>query len=156
MAFLIFFTVVCLIGSLAVDQQRTFEGFRRGLNMFLNVLPALLLILILVSVMLYLIPEPLIIESLGKRSGVLGVLIAALVGAIALIPPFIAFPLAGILLGKGVSYTVVAVFVTSLIMVGFVTLPIEFRYFGKKAALWRNGLSLIAAIVIGVLIGFFL
>jgi hypothetical protein len=51
---------------------------------------------------------------------------------------------------------VVAVFVTSLIMVGFVTLPLEIRYFGKKAALLRNALSLIAAIIIGGLIGLFL
>ncbi len=153
---MILFTVVCLAVSLVVDQRKTMTGVKRGLDMFLNVLPALLAILALVSVALYLVPEPLIIEFLGRRSGVLGVLIAAAVGAIALIPPFIAFPLANILHSKGVSYSVVAVFVTSLIMVGFVTLPLEIRYFGKKAALLRNALSLIAAIIIGGLIGLFL
>ena len=156
MQILIFISVVCLILSLAVDQRKTFEGIKRGLKMFLNLLPALLIVLILVSVFLYLVPDKTIIKLLGAKSGVIGVAIAAAVGSIALIPAFIAFPLAKILLVKGVSYTVVAVFITTLIMVGVLTLPIEFKYFGKKAAIMRNVLSFFGAIIVGLLIGLFL
>jgi uncharacterized membrane protein YraQ (UPF0718 family) len=123
--------------------------------MFLTLLPALLTVLILVSVFLYLVPDKTIVKLLGARSGILGVMIAA-VGSIALIPAFIAFPLAKILLVKGVSYTVVAVFITTLIMVGVLTLPIEFKYFGKKAAIMRNVLSFLGAVIVGLLIGLFL
>jgi len=156
MQILIFISVVCLILSLAVDQRKTFEGIKRGLKMFLNLLPALLIVLILVSVFLYLVPDKTIIKLLGAKSGVMGVVIAAAVGSIALIPAFIAFPLAKILLVKGVSYTVVAVFITTLIMVGVLTLPVEFKYFGKKAAIMRNVLSFFGAIIVGLLIGLFL
>jgi len=156
MQILIFISVVCLILSLAVDQRKTFEGIKRGLKMFLNLLPALLIVLILVSVFLYLVPDKTIIKLLGAKSGVMGVVIAAAVGSIALIPGFIAFPLAKILLVKGVSYTVVAVFITTLIMVGVLTLPVEFKYFGKKAAIMRNVLSFFGAIIVGLLIGLFL
>jgi len=142
--------------SLVFDQRKTFEGIKRGLKMFLNLLPALLTVLILVSVFLYLVPDKTIIKLLGAKSGVIGVAIAAAVGSIALIPAFIAFPLAKILLVKGVSYTVVAVFITTLIMVGVLTLPIEFKYFGKKAAIMRNVLSFFGAIIVGLLIGLFL
>jgi len=156
MQILIFISVVCLILSLAVDQRKTFEGIKRGLKMFLNLLPTLLIVLILVSVFLYLVPDKTIIKLLGAKSGVMGVVIAAAVGSIALIPAFIAFPLAKILLVKGVSYTVVAVFITTLIMVGVLTLPVEFKYFGKKAAIMRNVLSFFGAIIVGLLIGLFL
>jgi uncharacterized membrane protein YraQ (UPF0718 family) len=156
MQILIFISVVCLILSLVVDRRKTFEGIKRGLKMFLNLLPALLTVLILVSVFLYLVPDKTIIKLLGAKSGVIGVAIAAAVGSIALIPAFIAFPLAKILLVKGVSYTAVAVFITTLIMVGVLTLPIEFKYFGKKAAIMRNVLSFFGAIIVGLLIGLFL
>ena len=156
MQILILFSVACLVLSLAVDQRKTFEGIKRGLKMFLNLLPALLIVLILVSVFLYLVPDKTIIKLLGAKSGVIGVAIAAAVGSIALIPGFIAFPLAKILLVKGVSYTVVAVFITTLIMVGVLTLPVEFKYFGKKAAIMRNVLSFLGAIIVGLLIGLFL
>jgi uncharacterized membrane protein YraQ (UPF0718 family) len=156
MQILIFISVACLVLSLAVDQRKTFEGIKRGLKMFLTLLPALLTVLILVSVFLYLVPDKTIVKLLGAKSGTMGIAIAALVGAIALIPGFIAFPLAKILLVKGVSYQVVAVFITTLIMVGVLTLPIEFKYFGKKAAIMRNVLSLFGAIIVGLLIGLFL
>ena len=156
MQILIFISVVCLILSLAVDQRKTFEGIKRGAGMFMNLLPALLTVLILVSVFLYLVPDKTIIKLLGAKSGVIGVAIAAAVGSIALIPGFIAFPLSKILLGKGVSYMVVAVFITSLMMVGVLTLPVEFKYFGKKAAIMRNVLSFLGAIIVGILIGVFM
>ena len=156
MQILILISIVCLILSFIVDRRKTYEGIKRGLKMFLNLLPALLIVLILVSVFLYLVPDKTIVKLLGAKSGTMGIAIAALVGAIALIPGFIAFPLAKILLVKGVSYQVVAVFITTLIMVGVLTLPIEFKYFGKKAAIMRNVLSLFGAIIVGLLIGLFL
>jgi hypothetical protein len=39
-------------------------------------------------------------------------------------------------------------------MVGIITLPAEFRYLGVKAAILRNALSLVAAIVVALLMGF--
>ena len=54
---------------------------------------------------------------------------------------------------QGATYAVVAVFMTTMMMVGVVTLPLEIKYFGKKAAIARNILNLIAAITIGILMG---
>ncbi len=42
---------------------------------------------------------------------------------------------------------------TTLMMVGVVTLPLEIKYFGKKASIARNALNLIAAIIIGIVMG---
>jgi uncharacterized membrane protein YraQ (UPF0718 family) len=153
---LIITVALCLMVSLIANVDKTFRGITRGIKMFLGILPALLLVLILVSVFLYLVPDRTIIILLGKRNDIFGTLIAALVGAIALIPGFVAFPLAKILLDRGVSYSVIAVFITTLVMVGIITLPMEIKYFGKKAAIMRNVLSFIGALIIGALMGMFL
>lgn len=121
--------------------------------LLLKLLPSFLSIIILVSVFLGLIPQETLIAYLGKESGMLGMAIAALLGSIALIPGFIAYPLGAMLLRNGVSYAVIAVFITTLMMVGVLTLPIEIKYFGVKASLLRNGLSLIGALLIGIIIG---
>ena len=146
-------TTVTLLISFIADKGKTRQGIIKGIKMFLGVLPSILNILALVSVVLYLIPNETIIKWLGKDSGVLGVVTASVIGSIALIPGFIAFPLSAILLKSGVSYRVLAVFITTLMMVGVLTLPLETKYFGMKTALLRNGMSFIGAIVIGLLIG---
>src|SRR3989339_1231855 len=151
MQILIAITVICIFLSLAVDQKITIEGITRGLKMFFDLLPSLLTVLALVSVFLYLVPDETIILLLGSKSGAMGIAIAAMVGSIDIIPAFIAFPIAKILMVKGVSYPVVAVFITTLIMVGVLTLPIEIKYFGKKAALMRNGFGFFGALIVGLL-----
>jgi len=110
----------------------------------------------LVSVFLYLVPKETLSNLLGKNSGVTGFVIAALLGSVSLIPMYITYPLAGILLKSGVSYRVLAVFITTLMMVGVLTLPLESKYFGWKVAVLRNVLSFIGAIIVGLIIGLFL
>jgi len=124
--------------------------------MFLGLLPTVLNVLILVSIFLFLIPQETIIRLLGKNSGALGMMIAAVIGSISLIPAFISYPLASILIKSGVSYRVVAIFITTLLMVGVLTLPIEAKFFGLKVSIMRNTLSFIGALVIGLIIGIFL
>jgi len=68
----------------------------------------------------------------------------------------VAFPLAALLLKSGVGYAVVAVFITTLMMVGVLTLPLEIRFFGRRVALLRNGLSFIGALIVGALIKVFM
>ena len=107
----------------------------------------------MIAVVLFFIPDSLIVNYLGAGSGWLGFAIAAVIGSITLIPGFISYPLAATLLKQGATYAVVAVFMTTMMMVGIVTMPLEIKYFGKKAAMLRNFFNFIAAIIIGVLIG---
>jgi len=149
-------TIAAVLASLLFDRRRTWAGIRTGIRMFLSILPDIIVVLIAASVLLALAPQSVIVRLLGRESGPAGIATAAIVGSIALIPGFVAFPLAAVLHQSGVSLDVIAVFITTLMMVGIVTLPIERRYFGWKVALYRNGLSLVGAIVVGLLMGLFL
>jgi len=153
---LIIFTAGCLIFSLIANRYKTWNGIRKGMTMFLKLLPVLIIMLVLVSVALFLIPNETLIKYIGEGSGIKGWVTAALIGSIALIPGFIAYPLCGILIDNGVAYSVIAVFITTLMMTGFLTLPVEVKFFGWKVSVIRNLASLVAALFIGLIMGFFL
>lgn len=156
MIILLILTFILVIMSFIADRGKTVSGIKKGLKMFLGLLPMVLNVLILVSIFLYLVPKETLTNLLGKNSGVLGMGIAAVLGSVALIPMFITYPLAAILLKSGVSYQVLAVFITTLLMVGVLTLPVEIKYFGLKVSVIRNVLSFIGALIIGLVIGIFL
>jgi len=156
MKILLSLTIVLLMISFFSDRKKTIAGIKRGFKMFLGILPTMLNVLILVSIFLFLVPKETLIKLLGKGSGITGFMIAAVLGSISLIPGFIAFPLAAILLKNGAAYNIVAVFITTLMMVGILTLPIEIKYFGVRVSILRNALSFIGALIIGLIIGVFL
>ncbi|MCA1747341.1 MAG: permease, partial [Bacteroidales bacterium] len=126
---------------------------KKGLFMFLKILPTIISVVIIVSIILYLIPEQKLTSWFGQESGVMGYIAAALVGSVSLIQGFIAYPLAGVLVEAGVGYPVIAIFITTLMMVGIMTIPVEARYFGMKVALVRNSLAFVFALAVGLTMG---
>lgn len=138
------------------DRNKTKMALKKAWKSFENILPQFLSILIIIGLALAILSPETITVLLGTRSGVWGVLGAAMIGSITLIPGFVAFPLAAALLKNGAGYMQIAAFVSTLMMVGIVTLPLEIKTFGKRAAMIRNisafVFSLIAALVIGTVL----
>jgi len=146
---IIILTLILTIISFVFDKKKTLKGVKKGAMMFLKILPTLISVIILVSVVLYLVSDEVLMEYLGKDAGIGAYISAALIGSVSIIPGFIAYPLASILLKTGVSFSVLSVFITTLKMVGVLTIPIEARFFGFKVAIIRNTLSFIGAILVG-------
>ena len=121
-----------LLASLLKDRGKTAKALKKALKAFEGILPQFLVVLILVAVTLAVLDTATIARYLGNGSGIWGVLIAALVGAITLIPGFVAFPAAAALLHGGAGATQIAAFVSSLMMVGVVTLPMEMKYTSER------------------------
>ena len=140
---------ICLLGSYLKNREKTGIAMKKAVKAFENILPQFLVVFLLVAMGMAVLDPETISLVLGKNSGVFGVLAASLIGAITLIPGFVAFPAAAALLHGGAGATQIAAFVSSLMMVGVVTLPLEIQFFGKRAAFLRNllayGFSLIAA-----------
>jgi uncharacterized membrane protein YraQ (UPF0718 family) len=130
-------------------------AFRIAFKMFLNILPAFLTMLILISITLFLLPDELITASLGGDNKFISLLIASAIGSITVMPGFVAFPLCGILLGKGVLYMILSAFTTSLMMVGVLSYPVEKQYFGAKVTIIRNIMGLSTALLVAVITGLF-
>lgn len=155
MALLYIITGLALLISVLVSREKTLNAVKIGLKKFLNILPAFISMLIAVSVILYLIPDRTIIRYLGNENLFLGVLAASLLGSVTLMPGFIAFPLSGILLSKGVAYMVLSAFTTTLMMVGVMTYPIEKEYFGVKVTILRNIISVGIAVFVALMTGLY-
>jgi uncharacterized membrane protein YraQ (UPF0718 family) len=149
-------TGVALLASLIASRRKTLQALKIAARRFIKILPAFLIMLILVSTVLFLVPDKVISDYLGNNNNTfLAVLIASFFGSITLMPGFIVFPLCGILLEKGVEYMVLAAFTTTLMMVGILTYPIEKEYFGAKVTIIRNTISLLIALAVAVMIGIF-
>jgi uncharacterized membrane protein YraQ (UPF0718 family) len=144
-----------VIISFMISREKTFKALRIAYKRFAKILPAFLTMLILVSVVLFLIPEELISTYLGGNNRYAGVLIGAVLGSVVLMPGFIAYPLCGILLQKGVTYMVVSAFSTTLMMVGVLTYPVEKAYLGAKVTVIRNLISFAIALVVALATGLF-
>jgi len=141
--------------SFVVNREKTLKALKIAARRFINILPAFLVMLILVSIVLFLVPDEVISTYLGIDNRLVGVFWASLFGSITLMPGFIAYPLCGILLKQGVPYMVLAAFATTLMMVGVLTYPIEKQYFGIKVTVVRNVISLFIALVVAVMTGIF-
>jgi uncharacterized membrane protein YraQ (UPF0718 family) len=146
-------TGLSLFVSFLVNREKTIQGLKRGWMKFYKTLPSYLTLLILISIVL-LLSEDLIIEYLGQDNILLGLLFSLGIGSVTMMPGFIAYPLARILLQRGVPYMVIAGFVTSLMLVGVVTYPLEKQYMGTKATILRNIMSFIIAGLIAIVMGF--
>ncbi len=156
MVFLYIITFLLLFLSFIFDRKKTLKALKIALKKFLNILPALLEVVFIISIILYFVPNSLISKSIGKgRNKVISLLIASLVGSITLMPGFVAFPLCGILLKKGVPYMVLSGFTTTLMMVGVITFPLEKKFFGVKVTIIRNLISFFIAMIVAVVTGIF-
>lgn len=135
------------------SPAKTKMALKKAWKSFENILPQFLTVLLLIGMLLAVLDAQTISRLLGSESGALGLLLAAVVGSITLIPGFVAFPLAASLLAAGAGYGQITMFLTTLMMVGVVTLPLESQYFGRRLALRRNGLALLFAVGLSLVIG---
>ena len=150
-------TILFLVISFFKDKKKTKMSLKKAWKSFENILPQFLVVILLVGVLLAVLNTEVISKIIGSGSGWLGVVLAAVVGAVTLIPGFVAFPTAAMLLQGGAGYMQIGAFVSALMMVGVVTMPVEIKYFGRKLTFLRNVIAFIfsffVAYVIGLVVG---
>lgn len=146
-------SLLFLVGSFFKDKKKTKMALKKGWKAFENILPEFLVIILLVGVLLAFLDAELISKILGSNSGWWGVILAAVIGSVTLIPGFIAFPTAALLLQGGAGYMQIGAFISTLMMVGIVTIPVELKYFGKKLTVLRNLFAFIFSFVVAYIIG---
>ena len=150
-----------LYGSAAVllflswrrSREKTRAALKKAWKSCLGVLPLFFAILLCMGLLLSFVDESTMRQALGQESGMTGIVLSGIIGSVTLIPAFAAYPAAAELLRVTGGYAQITMLITSLMMVGIVTLPMESRFFGIRAALWRNGLGLVYSFALAVFIG---
>ena len=142
--------------ALIKDRKKAAEGIRGGLMSLIFLAPLMLLVVIIIALILTFLPSETIMKIIGDEAGIRGILTATAVGGVIHIPAIIGFPIASSLMTAGASVAAAAAFITSLTMIGFVTLPLEIRELGIRFAVLRNlsavALSLCIAFLMGVIL----
>lgn len=128
---LIILTLICQGIYFFISREKDMIGIKKGLKMFIKVLPTLLLMLTLVSIVLFMLYSETLVKYMDVGSGVAGWITAAIFGPVALISGYIAYPLCEILVKSEVEYSLLKVFITILMMARLITFP-EAKFFQWK------------------------
>lgn len=145
-------TITLLIISYFKDTNKTKAAIRKAWKSFENILPEFLVVILLVGILIAVLNPELISKIIGSDSGWFGVILASIIGSITLIPGFVAFPTAAILLNNGAGYMQIGAFISTLMMVGIITIPVEIKYFGKKITYLRNSLAFLFSFFVASII----
>jgi len=138
------------------NRQKAVEALQIARESLLKLLPLLIAVFGLVGLFQEFLPAQLVSSWLGESSGLMALLLGSTAGAVAIGPPLAAYPLAGSLLAAGAWPPAIAAFILSWISIGLITLPFEAQVFGSRFALLRNGISFVAAMLCGLLLGMLL
>jgi uncharacterized membrane protein YraQ (UPF0718 family) len=146
-------TITLVVVSLSKDHKKTEMALKKVWKSLENILPQFLAIILIIGIILAVLSPQDISRIIGRQSGWIGMITAAIIGSITLIPGFVAFPLTAALLKNGGGLMQIVVFISTLMMVGVVTAPLEMEYFGKKITFLRNGLAFALSFIIAILMG---
>lgn len=144
---IIFYSIalfLLLISSLK-DKIKTKMALKKAFKSFMNLLPSLIAMVIFVGILLTFVSTSTISSYLGKDSGIAGVLIGLALGALVMMPSFLAFPLGATLHNSGAGYPQVAAFLGTLMAVGVSTIFLEIKFFKKKTTIYRNVLAFVGS-----------
>jgi len=112
-------------------------GLKSAMNMTIQILPIVILAFIVAGMVQILVPQELLSRWVGKESGMRGILIGTLAGALAPGNPYVNLPIAAGLLRSGASVGAMVAFLTGWSLWSFARLPLEVGIMGWKFTLVR-------------------
>jgi uncharacterized membrane protein YraQ (UPF0718 family) len=144
--------IISLIISFKKDKKKTKKAIMVSIKSLGKIAPSILSVILLIGIMFGLFSDKIAL-FFGQENGLIGFISIALFGSVIHMPSLLAFPLAGSFLKEGASVSSIAAFITTLTMIGVVTLPLEIKTMGKKFTIYRNAISFVIALIIAGLIG---
>lgn len=116
-----------------------------------NSLPILLAVVLLTGLMVKLIPKSWL-ANIFHFNVWLDSVLGAMAGSVLTGNPTSSYVLGGELLELGVGLAAVTAFVVSWVTVGIAQFPAEVIFLGRRFGLWRNLLSFVFSVLIGLLV----
>lgn len=133
------------------NPQMAVRALRLGAQTFMDTLPTLVAVFILVGLLAVWVEQRFIVRHLGEGSGLKGLMIGAGLGTLLHGPLVSVFPLLEGLLKKG-ARPAVAIAIVSTWAIKLPMIPLELQLFGWKFTLVREGLLFASAFVLAPVI----
>ena len=118
-------------------QDQHIAGIRSALKMTLEILPLLIFALLVAGMVQVLLPQQLISKWIGAESGIRGIFIGTIAGALVPGGPYVSFPIAAGLLRAGAGVGTVVAFLVGWSLWSVTRLPMEVGILGWKFTLIR-------------------
>jgi uncharacterized membrane protein YraQ (UPF0718 family) len=133
-------------------RDRFFEILYSDLRLFADVLLKVAAGCLIGAFLARLLPRELVAKWIGAESGILGLFVATLLGAVLPGGPITIYPVASALLFVGADLGATVAFITSWTLLGYTrALVWEIPFFGLDYVLWRTLVALPLPIIAGVL-----
>lgn len=141
-------SALLIIISYKKDKEKTKKALLKGWKSIENILPQFLGIILVVGITLAVLKPEMISNIVGNNSGILGVIFSAVIGSIIMMPTFVAFSTGDMLLKSGAGVAQVIALISTLTLIGIITIPLEAKFIGKKATIYRNILAFVFSIIV--------
>jgi uncharacterized membrane protein YraQ (UPF0718 family) len=129
--------VILLFIGYYKGQGQHIMGMRSALRMTVQILPLLIFAFIVAGMVQVLVPREILSEWVGAESGMRGIFIGTVAGALAPGGPYVSLPVAAGLLHSGVGVGTMVAFMTGWSLWAFSRLPMEVGIMGWKFTLIR-------------------
>lgn len=113
------------------------NGMKLALSMALQLLPLLIFAFIVSGMIHVLMPKEVLLDWIGTKSGMRGILIGTVAGGFAIGGPYVSLPIAAGLMRSGASIGTIVAFLTGWSLWAISRLPMEFGILGWKVTLIR-------------------
>jgi uncharacterized membrane protein YraQ (UPF0718 family) len=134
-----------------INKKKFIHILKKSSRGILYMFPIIIGILGLSSLLInYLNPED--VKQLFTGDRLWDTLSATIVGSLMLGNAFVSYILGGELIDAGVSMYAITAFLLAWVSIGYVQIPLEVSYFGKKFVLLRSLLAMIFTVILSVLI----
>ena len=128
--------ILILTGYLK-GQNQHIEGLKATYTMTGQILPLLIFALIVAGMIQVLIPQQHIAKWVGEESGLRGIFIGTLAGAVTPGGPYVSLPIAAGLIKSGAGIGTMVAFLTAWSLIAISRLPLEIPILGLKLTLIR-------------------
>ncbi|MHB9900561.1 permease [Clostridium botulinum] len=143
------FFIIILMLTLII----TLIDFNKGQNISLIALDSFKQMLaVLPPIMLLLVPRQTMIKYMGDNSGILGIVLAILLGALAAGPVYAAFPVTAVFIKKGAKFSNIMIFMGAWCATKIPTFLFELSALGYKYTFSRLLVNLPSIIILAYLI----
>ncbi len=130
-------TLALIFSIIAYNKGELTTTVKTSLSMAFEILPLLIFVIIVAGAIRAILPHEVLLRWLGAESGMKGIFIGTLTGAIAPGGPYVSLPLAAGLLRSGAGIGTMVAFLTAWSLWAITRLPMEIGILGWKFTLIR-------------------
>ncbi len=137
------------------DQNQHLDGLKIAWTMLIQILPLLICAFVIAGMIQILIPQETINKWVGEESGLRGIFIGTLAGAVTPGGPYVSLPFAAGLIKSGAGIGTMVAFLTAWSLIAVSRLPLEIPILGLKLTLIRLSCTFFFPPIAGLIAQFF-